>query len=406
MLRFKTFIKEDVYNAYLEEKGPIASRGTLSDSMGNKSTSRHFKKYYGDDAFKKNNGTYTLAKDHEATGHKAGEEVKLDSVKPITIGKKTVYHGMIGNHAVPMSSFYKPIGGRTGKNQEALEDRQIGEIGDSIKDAISKNGNNPIRIRHPDGSMSTVAGIQKVTDGKPKADAYLHDASGNPVHWMSLKGDKFQQWGGTRGLENHPIMKDAIDKLVQLKNKFHPDSGEELPNGAAYHVSLDKNNPAVRDLLHKSMYGMDHGNAHGPNNVHAIYSGDTIGVRKTDHPDGDVYEFAPNAKYSNMSNNTDSETSDSKILVTKREGINSAGTGGRIMVANHGVSSNSRDADKVLSGEIPAKQPKVRKAPPVKVPRVKAQPMPKLPKKTKMPTSGTVGGMAFNSPIETAMGNK
>jgi hypothetical protein len=219
-------------------------------------------------------------------------------------------------------------------------------------------------------------------------DAFLHDKAGNPVHWMSLKGKQFQQFGGTAGLEKHPSMMRALEHLKNARETFHPDSRGKytnnpvLPSGHAYHVNLDHaNNLEDRDLIHKEMYGIDHGKEHGKNNVHAIYGGDTIKIKKTNHPDGNVYEFDPDAVYSNMHNNSDSDVADAKVLVTPREEKNQHGTGGRVMVAPTYLSPNSKDAVEALRTGVGY----------VKGPRKNAS--------KKVPTS-SVGGMDFRSPVE------
>jgi hypothetical protein len=349
-------------------------------------TERHRKKYYDDSSpdsiFHKIDGRYILDRDrtdlHKKYGK--GEEVKLTSVQKLPDSSGVIrYHGITEHgHAVPMSHFRKPAIGRAGKNQQSLEQEQINYLHKTIKSEMKKNGGKPIRIRTPDGQIHKVAGIKQVEGGWPKADAYLHDENGEPVHWMSLKGDKFQQWGGYKGLDNHPVMKNAIEQFRKLKNKLSPKE-RYLPARSAYHVSLDENDPSHRDLLHKSMYGMEHGGEYGPNNVHAIYSGNTVGLKQ--HPKGKFFELDPNALYVNRNDET-SDTAKSKILITNRAGYDQQGTGGRMMISHTGNVANSK--------ELPIGNPSP-------TPPAAAS---KRSYKTGEHISGEIGGRPFRGPTE------
>ena len=319
---------------YLEES-------VMNDTVGHDTGERHRKQYYSPEIFDQLDGRYILKKDHPDFGAE-GTEVKLSKIGVKTDAKgKIRYHGMVGRKSIPMSMFKKPPIGKAGRtDQLKLEDNQIKELHSSIKSEIKKNGGKPIRMRLHN-KIVTIAGIKKVP-GTPKADAYLHDEHGTPVHYMSLKGDKFQQWGGHKNITEHPVMQKAIAKLKAIKDSINP--GEKyLPKASAYHVSLDSNDPEHRDLLMKSMYGHEHGGEYGINNVHAIYSGNTIGIKKTKHKTGDVFEFDPNALYRNT-NDHKSDTVDSKILVTNRAGMNQLGTGGRVMVIHKDSNANSKEA--------------------------------------------------------------
>ena len=378
----------------------LLSENAISSKIGADKTEAHTKKYLNPEVM--GSSLYNVAKSNPHVP--VGSKVKVSNPRPHEghIVVDVEHDGK--THTLKADRLDKPagVGGSgprgAGGNPEELEDRQIAEIQQSIHKAISDNKGRPINMRHPNGSTTEVAGIKKVTDGKPKADAYLHDSKGNPVHWMSLKGKKFQQWGGTKGISEHPTMKKALEALQTVKKTFHPGQ-RALPSGAAYHYSLDpENNPEDRDMIHKTMYGIDHGKSHGPNNVHAIYSGDTIGIKKTSHPSGSEYEFSPEAMYSNMKNNKDSDVSTSKILVTPRENKDQAGTGGRIMVSSASNTPKSLDAIESLksgTGYTPReKAPKVEK---VKKPRAASN---SVSKKKAGNSSGEHGGISFSSDEE------
>jgi len=325
---------------YLTEKnlGVEPNRGTLK--AGGAGGEEHYAKYYSPEMRVKNNHQYTLANNHPASGLKAGDNVTLDDVQKID-GR---YHGIFGNHKIRMDDLYKPLGGRVGKGQQKLEERQIDEIQNSIQDRVKANGGKPIRIRTGDGNIHEVAGIKKV-EGFPKADAYLHDKNGDPVHWMSLKGPTFQQFAGTKGMLEHETMRDALSSLRRVRQNVHQD--QPLPPSAAYHYDLNPDDPEHRKIIYQSMYGVDHGGAYGENNVNGIYSGETIGIKKSDHPDKDVFELDPEAVYNNKNDKT-SDIADSKILVTHRKGLNQQGTGGRVMVVPKTFIPHSVSTDKAL----------------------------------------------------------
>jgi hypothetical protein len=185
-------------------------------------------------------------------------------------------------------------------------------------------------------------------------------------------------------------MKQALHDLAGVKDTFHGD-GPTLPSGHAYHFQLDKSDPNHADLIHKEMYGIDHGKEHGINNVHAVYGGETIGIKPHDNGRQGHYVFNPEAVYSNMKNNHKSDVADAKVLVTPREGKNQHGTGGRVMVAPTYLSPNSRDAtDAMRTGVGYTKKPKPEPAP--------------KGKKSKAPITseghGEHGGLSFNGPSE------
>jgi len=385
MLKFRSFLV-----GQLDERA-------IKSGIGDKNTKRHIDQYLTPD--RREEHGYEVNTDKHPVFAK-GSRIRLNGAPRVGNPKKNEdpkhYYVDAQDSANPakqgsikISHLEKPSGtGRTGKDPEKLERSQIGHLRNAIQAAIKENHGKPIRMHVGGGNHVEVSGIEKIEGEKPKADAYLHDAEGKPVHWMSLKGKQFQQFGGTTGLTNHPSMKRALEHLKNAKETFHPDSHGKytgnpvLPTGHAYHVNLDHaNNLEDRDLIHKEMYGINHGKEHGKNNVHAVYGGDTIGIKKTNHPDGNVYEFNPDAVYSNMHNNADSDVADAKVLVTPREEKNQHGTGGRVMVAPTYLSPKSKDAVEALRTGVGY----------VKGPSKRAS--------KKVPAS-SVGGMDFRSPVE------
>lgn len=345
MLKFSRFLKED----FLVEDIYDSLEGTKPEE-----TERHRKQYYDtseDGIFHRLSGLYVLDRDRTDLhpSYKKGAQIKLSDVQTLPDSRGTIrHHGVVHgtNHAIPMSHFKKPPVGRAGKNQQSLEQEQIEYLSNAIETAKKKTRRKTIKMRFANGETHEVAGIKAAgaEGGWPKADAYLHDEKGNPVHWMSLKGDDFQQWGGYRGLDNHPTIQTAISKFKQLKDKLAPKQ-KYLPPRSSFHYDLDPTNNDDRSLILKSMFGINHGAGYGVNNVHAIYSGNTIHLKRNE--DG-THELNPNALYVNKNDSNDVDLPPTKILVTNRSGLNQLGTGGRIMVSHSGNNKNSKNVDQAL----------------------------------------------------------
>lgn len=356
MLKFNSFLLE-VFHDNLESSKP-------------EETERHRKQYYDtsrstngdpdeDGIFHRLNGLYVLDRDRTdlRPEYKKGAQLKLSDVQSIPDSSNVMrYHGMVNgtNHSIPMSHFKKPPIGRAGKNQQKLEEEQIKYLTKAIDDAKAKKGSSAIKMRFPNGETHNVAGIKAAgaEGGWPKADAYMHDEAGTPVHWMSLKGDTFQQWGGYRGLDSNPTFQKAIEKFKQAKDKVAPNS-KYLLSSSSFHYDLNPENSEDRQLILKSMFGINHGGEHGVNNVHAVYSGNTIGLKEND--DGE-HELNPNALYVNKNDANDSNLPSTKILVTNRSGLNQLDTGGRIMVTHSGNNNNSKHVDQILKTENRSKE--------------------------------------------------
>lgn len=345
MINFNTFLIE----------------ATIKDLMGGakeSETERHRLQYFDDShpegTFNKISGRYVLARDRSDLhpDFKKDSELKLDRIALLKdAAGKMRYHGIVGNQAIPMSHFHKPklLMKRTSDTLKT-ETAQINSIKSQIDKAMQENGGNPVRIKTADGKVHEVAGI-KAVGGKKKADAFLHDAQGNPVHYMSLKGDTYQQWGGYTDVFDHQKMKNVISQFQELKSKLSPDEGT-LPAGSIYHYSLDKNDPEDRKIIMRAMYGKDHGGEHGENNVNAIYGGNTVELRKGD--DG-IHTLHTNALHVNRNDDT-SDVTDAKIMLHKSTGHSQAGTGGRITIQHALNAPSSTSINGGIDQAIQARQ--------------------------------------------------
>jgi hypothetical protein len=366
---------------------------TINDFVGGKKdseTERHRSQYYDDshlDApFHKIGGRYVLAKDRKDIhpDFQKDKEVKLDRIALMkdSFGKMR-YHGIVGDKSIPMSNFQKPklLMKRRGDTLN-VENTQINSIHSQIQKEIEKNGGKPIRMKMPNGEINEVAGIKaasELTGGKntkAKADAYLHDKNGNPLHFMSLKGDTYQQWGGYKDLDEHPVIQHAISKFKELKNKLAPNENF-LPANSVYHYDLDSKNPEHRALIAKAMYGKNHGQEYGIHNVHAIYGGNTTTLKPSE--DG-IFQLHTNAIHTN-SNDENTPVANAKIMLHKSSGHNQAGTGGRVTIQDTGNVQSSTSINNGVDEAI-----KTRMQPKQKIVRSPAQ---KATNQQKQPSSIT-----------------
>lgn len=345
------------------------TRKTMNDLLGgvkDSETERHRKQYYDDShpdsSFNKIGGRYVLDRDRTDLhpDFKRDAEIKLDRIsKEIGSDGKVRYHGIVGNHAIPMSHFQKPKTlMKRSSDPTRLENEQISSIKSQIEDAMKENGGKPIQLKTADGKVHNVTGI-KAVKGNKKADAYLHDEHGNPLHYMSLKGDTYQQWGGYSDVFEHPKIKKIIEKMKELKGKLAPNDAS-LPSGSVFHHTLDRNDPEDKKIIMKAMYGKDHGKDHGENNVHAIYGGNTVALKKDKQG---IYNLFTNALHVNRNDDT-SDITDAKVMLHKSGGHSQQGTGGRITIQHASNVPSSLDitngTDEAIQKFKAKKHPKPR----------------------------------------------
>jgi len=342
------------FSHYLIERGPIASRGTLASKVNSKSGTYHHKVYYGPEAMEKHGHDWTLSADHKQSGLRAGDVVRLSGVKNINGDWHGIHHDDAGNeHHIPMSKFYKPSGGRVGKDQEAAEADQMKNIQDAIDRA--KGGAPYMRLHVGGGKFVNVAGAQRVTKeianqfghrgAKPKADMFLHDEHGNPVSWHSLKAaGGFQQLGGLQDHEvngkDHPV----LDKIAGMFRKHKSNQGyDTVPEGLIYHHDLEDNDPVHRKIVHRAMYGKDHGGEYGVNNVNSVVQGSMHFMPAAiSDPEGRNHEGIPTMDLHPLThqhvntNDNNSEIIPSKVVVRRDRDTDQKGSGGRIMIIAKG----------------------------------------------------------------------
>lgn len=332
-MRFTTFLIEKKAEPFLKSVGTMTDTGTKGDE--------YHGKYFGEEAIAKHGKKFVLAYDHPELG-KAGSEHSFDQVEK----RDGKYYAIVKGHEVRVNQFHKPGGARVGKTATDVEESQIGHLSKAIEEAIKKNGGKPIPMLL-NGKKEEVAGIKRVEGETPKADAYTVDSKGKPNHWMSLKDDTFQQWGGVGErslgeLANHPDVQNALGRFTDLHSRIANHAGY-LPVGTAYHIDMDKSNLEHRRIINLSTYGQDFGKEYGKDNVHAVYGGNTIDLEEQEHPEhGRVHVFKPKATYVNT-NDDKADTPDSKFQLTNRSGARTIGNNGRVMVAPQSFMTSSRD---------------------------------------------------------------
>lgn len=307
MLKFRQFITE---------MGALVAKGKRVDYEHQK----YIEPFLPGNSKHTGNPTHELNSDHYIKGgdkiFSKGDKVILHGIKDIDGVRHVEVSSENGNkHLIPANKLNK-VGARAGTNPEAAEDAQIAAIHEHITKHLAKTGQSSTTIHLPDGTKIKAAGIKKITSTegkyKPKADAYFHDEQGKPVHYMSLKSNTYQQYGGVSHLSDHPTVKKAAPLLKAASEN----------NSKAHHFSLNPTSSAQdRELIHKSMYGKEFGKEHGVSNVHAIYRGNiSFSPNEDNSLNMKAFSFS-----SNKNNNETSDYVPAKILSRTDQNRNDLG---------------------------------------------------------------------------------
>lgn len=143
-----------------------------------------------------------------------------------------------------------------------------------------------------DGALNMIVGGRKVVvsgvgqpKGTPKADFFLLDDMGEQVAWLShkagSKSNDFQQYGGltvrgTKGVfEKNKQVKAFIAKLKEL-------FPEGMKSGDSVKRDITLNGDG-KDLVRKSIYGIDYPNKPGLNNIDEFHQGEMTLSKKGKH---------------------------------------------------------------------------------------------------------------------------
>jgi hypothetical protein len=123
--------------------------------------------------------------------------------------------------------------------------------------------------------------------------------------------------------------------LHAVRNKLHPGS-KSIGSGESYHYDL---NPRIdlydRRLICRSVFGHEFGADYGPNNVHAIYSGDKdTNMIDIEITRSSIFQFKPGMLYRNANDLDTEHPEDVKVLITPRHASGGKGTRyDRVMIA-------------------------------------------------------------------------
>ena len=168
-----------------------------------------------------------------------------------------------GDRIIPFGAIVKTkeFGGEEAFQREKIEQGQIGEIQSALGDA--KAGNPSIKLTVGKRKVNA-ADVEKekgsVNGRAPKSDMTVIDTEGNPVAWVSLKGDPFR-WGGWQHLAKMPEIEEWLNRIRQVNNGvFEPGMSFGL------HISID--------VANKIVFGKDFGGEPGISNVDAVLIGD------------------------------------------------------------------------------------------------------------------------------------
>lgn len=115
-----------------------------------------------------------------------------------------------------------------------------------------------------------ISSIEKVK-GNVKADFALYDKD-VPVIFISHKDGKtmkqFQQFSGISDVASHPFVYKFIEDL-----RYNFPNGVPKGFGTVSSKKIDQEISENRKLLHKCIFGIDHGNPYNENNVHVVIQG-------------------------------------------------------------------------------------------------------------------------------------
>jgi len=195
-------------------------------------------------------------------------------------GFKFTFNTTGGNVQYPGDFLKTPEFGGKGKGfGTAAEDRYLA----SFRNELEK-----VMENEEDGALDMLIGGRKVLvsgvgqpKGTPKADFFLLDDMGEQVAWIShkagSKSNDFQQYGGltskgTKGVFDRSKQVNAfIDKLKEL----FPDG---MKSGDSVKRDIQLNGDG-KDIVLKSIYGIDYGGKPGLNNIDEFHQG-TMKLKK------------------------------------------------------------------------------------------------------------------------------
>lgn len=155
----------------------------------------------------------------------------------------------------------KDFGGEEAFQREKIEQGQIGEIQSQLEDA--KAGQPSIKLKVGDRSVDAAA-VEKergsVGGRAPKSDMTVLDEKGDPVAWVSLKGEPFR-WGGWQHLAEMQEIAEWLGRIKKVNNGvFEP--------GMSFGLEISD------EVANKIVFGKEFGKKPGFSNVDIVLIGE------------------------------------------------------------------------------------------------------------------------------------
>jgi len=169
------------------------------------------------------------------------------------------------------------FGGKGKGTSVSAENFALKKLNNTIEILKEETRSTYLTIKHK-GKVYKITHAES-TPGTPKSDFHLVGLDGKPVFWISHKASKkgnaldFQQYGGLQELDKATKSKD-IESFVDAVKIFikvnHPNAKVYPDKTSLFRKVKDKN------VILKSMYGIDYGKKYGKQNVQVLIQGDII----------------------------------------------------------------------------------------------------------------------------------
>ena len=155
----------------------------------------------------------------------------------------------------------KEFGGEETGQREKIEQGQIGEIQSQLEDAKAGQPNIKLRVGARTVDAAAVEKERGSVNGRaPKSDMTVLDGEGNPVAWVSLKGEPFR-WGGWMHLAKTPEIAEWLARIRKVNNGvFEP--------GMSFGLDVSD------ELANKIVFGKEFGGKPSISNVDLVLIGD------------------------------------------------------------------------------------------------------------------------------------
>ena len=178
--------------------------------------------------------------------------------------------------------FYKTpeLGGKGIGFGTAAEDKYLSSFRKRLEQAMEDAEDGALDMM-VGGRMVRVTGVDQ-PKGTPKADFYLIDDKGEQTAWIShkagSKSNDFQQYGGLteRGTGGAFARSKQVNDFINKLKELYP-NGMKSGDSAKRDIKLDGDG---KNIVLKSIYGIDYGGKPGLNNIDEFHQGEMYLVKK------------------------------------------------------------------------------------------------------------------------------